>query len=758
MLRSRLLIKSLIVLLAVLAVTLGASCNTRAQEPLPPFEPPPPMPGPPLPIDPPMPWPPEPIPPQNFPVAVELYQVSAVVDGPVASVTVKQIFRNDSARTVEGTYIFPLPLDALPSSLQLLIDGEMVEGQMYDRDEARSIYENIVRRERDPALLEFLGNGLFQINVFPIPAGSTRTVELTYEHAVTADNGLYQFVAPLRAYVAGSGAAEVVSVGVKLLNQDGLRTIYSPSHDISIERTGDDSALIGFEGRGADTQSDFTLYFGTDESAIGANLISYKPAGEDGYFMLLVAPSLEAGAEQVVERDLVLVLDVSGSMQGTKIKQAREAARFVVSQLNEGDRFNLITFSTGSRLWQRDLQEVNSATVADAEEWIDRIAASGSTDINRALLEAMNQFGSDRTRPAYIIFMTDGQPTMGETDPEDILENALENQPRERSLRLFAFGVGFDVNTDLLNSLSSDLGGRAGYVKPDQDIEEIVGDFAAQIAKPVLSDVGLGLGGDMVVDELYPFPLTDLFAGEQLLVVGRYRNGGPVELEITGNVNGEPITYVYPGEVLEERGGEPFIARLWATRKIGALLAQIRREGYNQELVDAVIELSLEYGIVSPFTSYLVLEPGMGSAEPLVMEAPAALSAPSLRRDAAPAAAAAAEELAAAPAAGEGAVAAAEARSDLQSAQTVAEAEQVRYLEGKSFVRRGWVNDADGNPVEFWVDTAVEEGVTPEVVEFASERYFELVEDDTVARWLSLSPEMIVVIEGDTIRITTQPQ
>ena len=750
------LLHSLFVPLMLFALLAGTACAARAQipvDPMPPVSPILPEPWPPEP------WPPGPIPPVPpviFPVAVELYQVSAVVDGPIASVNIKQVFRNDSSVTSEGTYIFPLPLEALPSSLQLLIDGEMVEGQMYDRDEARSIYENIVRRERDPALLEYLGDGLFQINVFPIPAGKTRTVELTYEHTVTADNGLYKYVAPLRAWVQGSGPAETVSVSVELVNQPGLRTIYSPSHEVSIERTGDDAALIGFEGNGVDSQSDSTIYFGTDESTIGANLISYKPAGEDGYFMLLVAPSLDAADEEIVERDLVLVVDVSGSMQGEKIQQAKQAARFVVSQLNQGDRFNLITFSTGTRLWQRELQEVDAESLSDAERWIGRIAATGSTDINRALLEAMAQFDEDRTRPGYILFLTDGQPTMGETDPEQIIENAADNQPDERSLRIFTFGVGFDVNTDLLSALSRDMGGRATYVKPDQDIEEIVGDFASQISKPVLSDVMLAFGGDMVVDELYPFPLTDLFAGEQLLVVGRYREGGVLDLEIGGKVNGEPTTYVYPGQELVDRGGEPFVARLWATRKMGALLEQIRREGTSQELVDEITELSLEYGIVSPFTSYLVLEPGMAQG------APAAIvplsSGRTLRADASGAAVAAAESMAAAPAAGESAVAAAEARSSLESAQTVTQEEQVRYLEGKTFVRRGWVEDGTGKAVPFWVDTSVAEDVTPEVVEFGSERYFELVQDETVARWLALSPEMIVVVEGKTLRITTQTQ
>ena len=732
------------------ALLLGA-LPAAAQMPVDPWPPN----GPDFPIEPPIPWPPAPMPPVAFPVTVELHQVNAVVDGPVASVSVMQIFRNDSSREIEGTYVFPLPTDAAPGSLEMTIDGETVEGKLYDKDEARAIYEEIVRSRRDPALLEWLGRGLFQISVFPIPAGATRTVELTYEHPLGLENGLYKFGVPLKAYVPGASPAESVAVNLELRNQPGLRAIYSPSHDVAIDRTGTDGALVSFEGNSIDTQSDFALYFGSDKSAIGANLLSYKPRGEDGYFMLLVAPSLESAADEVVARDIVLVMDVSGSMKGEKITQAKAAAHSIVDQLNPGDRLNIITFSTGVRLWQNELESVSSATQADARAWIERIAATGATDINRALLEALAQVDDgDADRPAYILFLTDGLPTQGEIETDRIVENAADNRPAERSVRLFTFGVGYDVNTDLLNTLSSEMGGRSTYVKPEQAIDEVVSAFYSQIGKPVLANVDLNLTGNTLVEEIYPFPLPDLFAGEQLVVVGRYRDGGDVDLRIEGDINGEDITYVYPNQVLAEAGGEPFVARLWATRKIGALLEQIRRTGADQELVDAVIDLSLEYGIVSPYTSYLVLEPGVGPQMPISQEGAMALPAP--RDQAYMAGGAAMESAAAAPASGQAAVVASEARASLESAKTVAEQEQVRYVGGKAFVQRGWVEGEGGVPVALWVDTAYDAETEPEVVPFGSDRYFELAQDDLVAQWLSVSSEMIIVLAGaEQVRITT---
>jgi len=738
-----------------------------------------------LPVDPPFPCPadrsgmtlPCPMPPwvepptSAQPIAVESYTVDALVDGPIATVTITEVLRNESRRVAEGVYLFPLPKDATASSLALEIDGEIVEGELYAAGEARSIYEEIVRTMRDPALLEWLDEGLFQISVFPIPAGATRTVQVTYEQPVRLENGLHNLTIPLKAYATGASAPRQIVVNVELEDQSGLRTLYSPSHDVAMERTGNDGATVGFEGSGAASPSDFSLYWGTDDQSIGINLISYKPAGEDGYLLLMLAPSLDAAEEEVVERDLVMVLDVSGSMQGDKIEQARAAVDYVIGQLNPGDRFNLITFSTGARLWQRTLQEATEENVEDARGWVEKIRATGSTDINRALLEAMAQLElgareqDDADRPAYILFLTDGLPTQGETDAGQIVDNALDAAPEARSLRLFPFGVGYDVNTDLLDSLSRQLGGRSAYVKPDQAIDEIVGDFYAQIGKPVLANVAVDFGEKTIVDELYPMPLPDLFAGEQLLVAGRYREGGEQDLTLTGEVNGRQVTFLYPDQVLAEAGGEPAVARLWATRKMGVLLDQIRREGASEELVQAVVELSLAYGIVSPYTSWLVLEPGM---EPSTFDVDAETLSGGMAglapANAAPAVNAYADantmlrQTAEAAASGADAVVASEERAFLANATNAREEQSVRYVAGKTFVQRGWVEGAGGTAQPFWVDTAWDGETEPRLIAFGSEAYFDLLEGgDALGEWLAVSADLVIVLEdGEVVRVTTR--
>lgn len=700
-------------------------------------------------------------------VTVERYQVDALVERMIATVQITEVLHNSGGRVAEGVYLFPLPADASASSLTLEIDGEVVEGELYAAGEARSIYTEIVRSVRDPALLEWVESGLFRISVFPILPGESRTVQLRYEQPVGLQNGLNTLAIPLKAYATGASTPEQMLINVELADQYGLRTLYSPSHDVAVERKGDTGALIGFEGRGAASQSEFTLYWGTDEQSIGINLISYKPTDEDGYLLAMLAPSLDAATDEIVARDLVIVLDVSGSMQGDKITQARAAVAYVVSQLNPGDRFNLITFSTGVKIWQRTLQEVDEANIAEASEWIGSIRATGSTDINRALLEAIAQLaGGDSERPAYVLFMTDGLPTQGETAIGNIVDNALDATPIGRSLRLFTFGVGYDVNTDLLGTLSSDLGGRSTYVKPDQSIDEVVGDFYTQIGKPVLANVHLDFGDATVVDELYPSPLPDLFAGEQVLVVGRYRAGGFQTITLSGEVNGRTHTYVFPGQELAESGGEPAVARLWATRKMGVLLDQVRREGASQELVDAVVELSLAYGIVSPFTSYLVLEPDANESAQTGANATTGGMVGLTAANAAPAinaydmASARLRESASADASGADAVAAAEERNQLANATSVRQQENVRYVAGKTFVQRGWVESSDGGAVPFWVDTAWDGSSEPELITFGSEAYFALLGDpqqpEMLHEWLAVATDMVIVLDGGRIvRITS---
>ena len=544
-------------------------------------------------------------------LAIEYHRVQVRIEDQVAVTHVDQAFRNDNDWTVEGTYIFPLPAGAAVSSFTLWIDGEPVEGKVLDRDQARQIYQEIVRKLQDPALLEYLDRGAVQASIFPIEPGESRRIELEYTQLLEADHGLIGYRYPLNTEKFSAQPLEQVSIAVQVLSADPVRAVYSPSHQVDIDRSDDFEFRVGYEAADVTPDRDFELFYTVAEDEIGLNLLSFRdPESEDpdGTFLLLVAPSVQADPARRVDKDLILVLDQSGSMEGEKFRQAQQALTFVLDHLNSGDRFNVIAFSTGTRSYAGGLRPADQA--AEARRWVESLTAVGSTDINRALLEAVAQ--ADRERPTFVIFLTDGLPTEGVTEAERILDNLQEAAPS--NLRLFTFGVGFDVDTFLLDSLASEHHGAASYVSPGQSIDEAVSTFYDKVSTPILTNLELEFG-DQVVFDLYPDPLPDLFAGGQLVLVGRYRDSGELTIRLTGEVNGVTQTFSYEEQLLRSSGGPEFLPRLWATRKIGALLSQIRLDGPNQELVDQIVRLSIRYGIVTPYTSYLVTEPQALGAE-----------------------------------------------------------------------------------------------------------------------------------------------
>ncbi len=670
-------------------------------------------------------------------VEIRSHRVDVEVTDQVATTHVTQVFYNPHDWVAEGTYIFPVPPDAAISEFSMTVDGEPVEAKLLDADEARAIYDEIVRNLRDPALLEYLGSGLIQANVFPIPAGEDREIELAYSQILPAEHGLNHYRYPFNAQPFTAVPLENVSIRVAVDSNEPLRAVYSPTHDIAIDRDGDASFTAGYEDSDVLPDSDFELFWSVSPDDVGANVVSYyDPSRDQGYFLLLAAPGIEQTSD-IVAKDVIVVLDTSGSMEGEKIEQAREALLYVLDHLNPEDRFNIVEFSTGAREYNSDLIPAEDAP--EAVPWVERLEATGGTDINLALLNALDMVQPER--PTMILFLTDGVATEGEQDTSDIIENI--NGAAPPNVRLFSFGVGDDVDTILLDTLSSEQHGRTTYVRPGQALTEAVSGFYAGITAPVLADVELAVDG-VSVDDIYPAPLPDLFAGSQLVALGTYREGGEARIKLSGEVNGEPTEFTYP-VAFAASGGSDFLPRLWATRKIGYLVNQIRLHGENPELIDAIIDLSLEYGIVTPYTSYLITEDDIHSD--------------AARQSAADVAA---NEIAAAPSVGSAAVDRAQSVQQLadaeqampvpeatfvsESGEEVSAAEVLRYAGSNAFVLRDGV----------WTDTRYNaEDMTTNDLAFASDDYFTLLDEHPeVAAAFALGQQVIVVVDGVAYRVT----
>ncbi|NOY80881.1 MAG: VWA domain-containing protein [Kiritimatiellaeota bacterium] len=539
------------------------------------------------------------------PLAIKYQRVTVDVRDLVAWTVVRQAFQNSTSRPLEATYVFPLPLHAAVTEFSMVIDGKRIKGELLDKDKAARIYRDVVRRMRDPGLLEYLGGHLFRAKVFPIPPHAAQEVEIRYSQVVARDGGICRYVYPLRTGERSSRVREDFTVSVRIRSRQPIKTVYSPSHEIDAVRKTDHEAVAGFEAIGQALDRDFLLYWTVSDKDFGVNLLTRRPEKDkDGWFMLMLSPKVEFRKEEVAAKDMVFVLDTSGSMsRDNKIGQAKDALLYCVANLRKTDRFNIVRFSTDVDSFRKKLAPATASNIEAARQYIRGFPARGGTDINSALLRALSM-KTDGPRPFVVVFLTDGLPTVGTTAPQRILDNVKRRYTT--GVRIFCFGVGYDVNTHLLDQLAACTRATVEYARPKEDIELKVSLFFDKASEPVLSNPELDFGS-IPVSDVYPKLLPDVFKGSQLLVFGRYRGSGETAIRLRGDVNGKKRVLVYEDRFPQQNSENEFIERLWATRKVGYLLDEIRLNGEKTELRDEVVRLSREYGIMTPYTSYLVM-------------------------------------------------------------------------------------------------------------------------------------------------------
>lgn len=538
---------------------------------------------------------------------LEDQDITVELNDHVAKTYIKQTFKNDTDRDLAGTYLFPLPEDATFSSFALHIDGKPIEGQILAAAEARQQYETIVRSMVDPGLLEYADYKTVRARIFPIPKHGTKTVELEYTQLIKADGGMFKYRFPLKS--ANSDAVNNTKISMKLASKSGLRTIWSPTHVIATNREGDNKAKIGLETQGEVAEKDFLLFYTVSDKELAASLLTHKVNDENGYFLMALNPPLKA--KTVVNKDVVLVADSSGSMRGEKMNQARAALKYFVESLNDGDRFSLVDFNTDAEAFAPHLLEATAENKKKALSFIEDLEARGGTNISEAISVGTGILNEkpDAARPAYLVLMTDGQPTVGVTDSAKLIEGVKS----ARDIRLFDFGVGYDVNTQLLNKLAAQHHGTSQYVDPDESLETALSNFYDKIKSPVLSDVQIAYDG-IDVKDIYPRDVKDMFAGTQILLLGRYKGGAEATVKLTGKENGVARAYSFPMAFATSEAGHSYLPRMWAMRRIGHLTEVAQANDDNKEVVDEIVELSKRHGIISAYTSFLATDPNEGTA------------------------------------------------------------------------------------------------------------------------------------------------
>ena len=539
------------------------------------------------------------------PLEVAYHNVTVTIDRGVAVTAVDQEFYNPNGQRLEGTYVFPLPDGATVDKFAMDIDGQSVQAELLSADKARALYEDVVRRQKDPALLEYAGRGAFKVRVFPIEPNGRKHVKLQYTQVLKSDAGLTEYVYPLNTEKFSARPLGKVSVKVDLTTATPIKNVYCPSHPVDVRRDGASHAVVGFEDRDARPDTDFKLVWSADTDPVGISLVSWQTGADDGYFLLMASPGVDVDAHRVQPRDVCFVLDTSGSMAGAKLDQAKKALQFCLANLSGDDRFEVVRFSTESEGLFGELRAANGDNVARATAFARDLKPTGGTAIADALGRAAGVFGGDRGgRPGTVIFLTDGQPTVGETSEDKLVEASATRA----GVRTFCFGIGTDINTHLLDRIADRTHAASQYVLPEEDIEVKVSAFFAKVRSPVLSGLAVTFGDDVHVSQMYPHDLPDLFKGETLTVFGRYRGAGPATATVAGSVNGERRSFAAPVTFAKEDVSRGYVPRLWATRRVGWLLDEVRLHGQSTELVDEIVKLARAHGIVTPYTSYLILE------------------------------------------------------------------------------------------------------------------------------------------------------
>lgn len=671
-------------------------------------------------------------------LTIRYHHVTVNIEEQVAITRVDQIFYNPNDWEVEGDYVFPVPRGATINNFALWIDGEPIEGEILDAETARKTYEQIVATMRDPALLEYADQDAFRARIYPILPKGERRIEIQYSQVLTSDNGLVEYLYPLNTEKFSREPLDSVSVTVEIKSGLPIRAVYSPSHDIAVTRESKFLVSASYEENDVLPDNDFSLVFSIGKSE-AFHLLTYKDGSDIddpyGFFFLLLAPAIENNAEPI-SKDVILVVDQSGSMEGEKFKQSQQAMRYILEHLNPEDRFNIIAFSTGIDVFRRDLSTVSETD--EAIRWVNQLKAAGSTDINRALLDAASQIESDR--PAYLIFLTDGLPTVGEVESDKIIDNFQKFAPS--NLSLFVFGVGYDVDTYLLDSLAQNHHGKSTYVIPGEELDEILSSFYNEISEPVMTSLQLDFG-NLITRDIYPDPLPDLFQGSQIAIFGRYLGSGNEDVTLTGFVNGEKTELVFRDQQFEDDRGDnndtfSSIASLWATRKIGYLLQQIRLNGPDDEIIEEIVQLSIRYGIVTPYTSYLVTEPSM-----LGVEERERIITEEVQRF---------NDLATMPTFGKGAVEQAEGQNSLANADSAPELPKeslgkIRKVDFQTFI----LNDG------VWTDTRYDPQISETTkITFLSEKYFSLAKSEPhLAKVFALGPRVIVLHGNTTYEVVT---
>lgn len=546
--------------------------------------------------------------PQRTPLTLVSQQVDVQIVDQVATTTLVQVFRNDGTQPVAGTYLLPLNERASVMEYAFWVGGRRVASSVQEKSQADNTFEGAQRRGEDASLLAQADPDTFSARFTSLDPGETRRFEVVYGELLPYEAGTVRYSHPLDYASFGLPPVEDLRIHVEVTDSKPIASLSSSTWDVDVSRSG---ATMVAEARlaGEVPRSDFELAYTVESSDFGLSLRTFARGDDDGFFVAMLAPQERTSDQQIVRKDVAFVFDVSGSMEGVKIDQARSALKACLNLMNPGDGAYVVAFNDGLNPWRGAVVELDDGTRAEATRFVDGLVAGGGTNIQDAVISALDLL-SRSERPTAIVFLTDG---LGNRPAEETLAAVAA---RHDDTRIFAFGVGPDVNQAFLERLGRENRGSYTAIRGDVPIDAAVRDFYSQISRPVLTDLRLDFGA-VVPNRTYPAVLPDVYKGQRLVIAGRYRGAGPQTLTVSGRIGGEERVLSLPVDFPTRDTAHPWVARLWAKQRVENLLADIRMYGETPEARDEIVALSTEYRFATPYTSLVAhSDPRVASLTP----------------------------------------------------------------------------------------------------------------------------------------------
>jgi Ca-activated chloride channel homolog len=543
--------------------------------------------------------------------------VSVTVENQAAITTTTQLFQNNTGAVRRIKYAFPLPEEASATQLLWKINGVWSKAKIAATPQDTSLPGG-TGGTRNPNLVSYLGKTPLYFDIGQdIPKDSIITVQLSYVELLKYENGNVSYVYPNDYHLIQTAAIAGEDFTFTLTSPNRTITaITLTSHTAISSSNSGSTAAVSYSAENKAADKNFTVQYALNLSQLGLfSLSTLLPDSQvpdklsPGYFLFVAEPDPSANTK-VISKVFTLIIDRSGSMGGTKIEQARNAATFIVNNLNAGDKFNIIDFDDIITSFRPSHVDFNSTNQAAALTYIAALTARNNTDIAGAFDVAIPQFSASATASTanIIIFFTDGQPTAGITTTNGILaEITSKVAALGKKLTIFTFGIGTDASQQLLSLIAQQNSGLAQFLGTDQ-LESSITAFYTKIRNPVLINTKVSFSPD-IITEVYPVQLPSLYKGQQMVLVGRYSSAAPVKVTFSGDAFGQPVSYEYTVNLAAAAVDKnQFIPKVWAKKKIDNLLAlyyaQSPSSAQAVELKNEITSMSMLYGVISPFTSF----------------------------------------------------------------------------------------------------------------------------------------------------------